>query len=430
MKEKIIPRPKYLNQLTKFKDQNFVKVLTGVRRSGKSSLLKLMSDHLINEGVNEDNIIQMNFSHIDYEDMTYRDIYDQVKKRYNGERLYLFFDEIQEVDGWEKAVLTLQEELDCDIYLTGSNAKLLSSELATYLSGRYILVPVFPLDFKEFLNFKNLSLIKEPDKFNQLTYSAYDQNGTKKDLYDYYYEYLRYGGMPEIALTESDMTKEKILEAIYSSVFIRDIEHYLGNENTSLLTRIVRFLASSVGSYISTNKLKNTLTSLGWLHKSSLRHDRIQKLIDACVHAYLFYPVKRYDTQGKKELLTPGKYYIVDTGIRNQILDYKTNDRGHLLENLVFLKLQNDGFKVKIGKIRDFEIDFIATKNERDYYIQVSQSLENPEVLERELRPFKTINNAYKKLIITEDRNIFNRNIDGVEIVNVIDFLLDERILT
>ena len=407
----LIERPAYLNELIENKDVDLIKIITGIRRCGKSSLLELFRQYLLESGVEEGRIIHMNLESLKYNSLSdhlsfYQYVSDKID---NTSKTYLLFDELQVVSDWEKAIESFRLDYDVDIYITGSNAYLLSSEFATLLSGRYVEIKMLPLSFKEFLSF-------------------YDFNDSTS-LDEKFIYYLKFGGMP--VLSEYNFNELRInqaLEGIYSTVILKDIlqRHNLSDQLT--LNKIVHFLASNIGSITSPNNIGNVLSNEGNIEKtkvSSIASKTVDKYISLLNNAFIFYKIGRYDIKGKQLLKTLDKNYIVDLGFRNMLLGYRDADRGHILENIVFLELIRRHYRVFIGKIGDTEIDFLAEKPNEKIYIQVTESLVSPKTRERELRPLLSINDNYEKIILTFDRDfIISEN--GIKIINVIDWLIED----
>ena len=400
----MIKREKYLNKLIDAKDTEFIKVITGVRRSGKSTLLFMFKEYLLNNGVDEKNIIYINFESATYDEINnYKDLYKYIKDNLSKDKNYILIDEVQIVDKWEKAVNSLNVDFDVDIYITGSNAYLLSSELATLLSGRYIEIKMYPLSFKEYLIFNNYDKSNIEDKFN---------------------EYLKYGGLP--AITHIKEKKDLVmtyLNDIYNTIVKKDVIDRNSIKDISLLENIIKYVASNIGSPISANKISDYLNSNKIVEKSN--HQTIDNYLKMLENAFIVYKADRSDIKSKSLLKTLGKYYIADSGIRNIILGFRNIDEGHLLENIVYLELLRRGYKVNIGKTLDYEVDFVAhNKNEIKYY-QVTKTLASEEVLNRELRSLESISDNYEKTILTMDKTI-NKDYNGIKVVNIIDFLLEE----
>lgn len=434
------PRDFYLNKLIAFKDTEPVKVVTGIRRCGKSSLLKLMIAWLKEQGISDDAIVEMNFESFAYKDMSADDVYAYVKERISKTGItYLFFDEIQRVPGWEEAINAFRVDFNCDIYVTGSNAYLLSSEYATYLSGRSVEIKMLPLSFKEFIEFNSLELREITTPLGTREKRVYDDNGQVYLLSDIFNLYLRFGGMPGIADVGFDQDRAMtLLDGIYNTVVVRDILEREQRRNqrqvtdSDLLQKIVRFLADNVGSIISASSIGNTLVNEGLLDAGKRSGGRngtpsahtVQAYIATLLEAYFFYEIKRFDIKGREFLRTLGKYYIVDIGLRNYLLGFRDRDTGHVLENVVYLELLRRGYDVAIGKIDRFEVDFIATKADEKLYIQVTESMRDEMVRERELRPLQKIQDNYKKLVLTLEPGI-EREFGGIQVVNVVDWLIE-----
>lgn len=434
------PRDFYLNKLIAFKDTEPVKVVTGIRRCGKSSLLKLMIAWLKEQGISDDAIVEMNFESFAYKEMSADDVYAYVKERISKTGItYLFFDEIQRVPGWEEVINAFRVDFNCDIYVTGSNAYLLSSEYATYLSGRSVEIKMLPLSFKEFIEFNSLELREITTPLGTREKRVYDDNGQVYLLSDIFNLYLRFGGMPGIADVGFDQDRAMtLLDGIYNTVVVRDILEREQRRNqrqvtdSDLLQKIVRFLADNVGSNISASSIGNTLVNEGLLDAGKRSGGRngtpsahtVQAYIATLLEAYFFYEIKRFDIKGREFLRTLGKYYIVDIGLRNYLLGFRDRDTGHVLENVVYLELLRRGYDVAIGKIDRFEVDFIATKADEKLYIQVTESMRDEMVRERELRPLQKIQDNYKKLVLTLEPGI-EREFGGIQVVNVVDWLIE-----
>ena len=387
----MILRKNYLQKLTDAKDTEFIKVITGVRRCGKSTLLLMFKDYLLKNGIKEKNIIYINFESAMYDDIKdFKDLYKYIKNKninINNKKYYILLDEIQIVKQWEKAINSINLDFNVDVYITGSNAYLLSSELATLLSGRYVEIKIYPLSFKEFLRFSN-----------------YD----KSNIEDKFYEYLKYGGLPAIT-----QIKDKTKKDVINRNLIKDI---------ALLDNIIKYLANNVGNQISANGISNYLNSNKIVEKN--KHQTIDNYLKMLENAFIFYKADRSDIKNKSILKTLGKYYIADTGIRNIITGFRNIDEGHLLENVIYLELLRRDYKVNIGKTLNGEVDFIAENMNEIKYYQVTQSLLNKEVREREINSLEKIKDNYEKLIITMDKTI-NKDYNGIKIINIIDFLLD-----
>lgn len=427
-------RDLYLQKLIAFQDTEQVKVVTGIRRCGKSSLLKLMSAHLKECEVADNQIVEMNFESYDFKDMTVDDFYNYVKERIlPGKRMYLFFDEVQRISRWEDAVNSFRVDFNCDIYVTGSNAYMLSSEYSTYLSGRCVEIRMLPLSFSEFLYFHDFEVIEVESAFGGIRKQVRDKNGTIYDLNEAFNAYMRFGGMPGIA--EVGLNQEKalmLLEGIYSTVVMHDIlerENRRGGKRITdpiLLKKIVMFLADNIGSNISVSSIGNVLVTEGLLEsgkREAPSAHTVSLYVNALTEAYFFYEIKRFDIKDKEYLRTLGKYYIVDMGLRNYLLGFRDRDSGHSLENVVYFELLRRGYDVSIGKIDNMEIDFIATRADDKFYVQVTESMTSEDVRRRELAPLRKIDDNYEKIVLSLNPGM-DSFYDGIKSVNVIDWLL------
>ena len=429
-------RDLYLKKLIGFQDTEPVKVITGIRRCGKSSLLKLMIQHLRETGIQQEQIVEMNFESHDFRSMTSDEVYYYVKeKAVPGKRMYLFFDELQRIDAWEDAVNSFRVDLDCDIYITGSNAYLLSSEYSTYLSGRCVEIKMLPLSFREFLDFHNFEVRETSSALGGTHRQVFDQNGERYDLREVFDAYMRFGGMPGIA--DIGLNQEKalsLLEGIYSTVVVRDIlerEKRRGQRqitDSALLRKIVLFLADNIGSSVSVSSIGNTLMNEGLLkdgkRKGTPSTHTVQAYIGALLESYFFYEIKRFDIKGKEYLRTLGKYYIVDIGLRNFLLGFRNRDSGHAIENVVYFELLRRGYDVAIGKIDNQEVDFIATTADDKLYIQVTESMQSEDVRKRELSPLQKIRDNYEKIVLSLEPGL-DASYDGIKSLNLVDWLLD-----
>ena len=429
-------RDRYLKKLIGFQDTEQVKVITGIRRCGKSSLLKLMIRHLWETGIGQEQIVEMNFESHDFRSMTSDEVYHYVKeKAIPGKRMYLFFDELQRIDAWEDAVNSFRVDLDCDIYITGSNAYLLSSEYSTYLSGRCVEIKMLPLSFREFLDFHNFEVRETSSALGGTHRQVFDKNGERYDLREMFDAYMRFGGMPGIADIGLDQEKAlSLLEGIYSTVVVRDIlerEKRRGQRqitDSALLRKIVLFLADNIGSSVSVSSIGNTLMNEGLLEdgkrKGTPSTHTVQAYIAALLESYFFYEIKRFDIKGKEYLRTLGKYYIVDIGLRNFLLGFRNRDSGHAIENVVYFELLRRGYDVAIGKIDNQEVDFIATTADDKLYIQVTESMQSEDVRKRELAPLQKIRDNYEKIVLSLEPGL-DASYDGIKSLNLVDWLLD-----
>ena len=428
-------RPLYLEQLKAFRDTEMIKVITGIRRCGKSSLMKLMVNELRTSGIPEEQIIEINFESMRFSDMSAKEFYAYVTEQAApGKRMYLFFDEVQRISGWENAVNSFRVDLDCDIYVTGSNAHLLSSELSTYLSGRYVEIKVLPLSFREFLDFHGYTVTQRKSPTGQMRKRILDAEGESYDPKELYQAYARFGGMPMLA--DVGLETDKVtaaLDGVYSAVVVRDIlerEKRKGQRTITdslLLRKLMMFLADNIGNSVSATSIGNTLVREGLLEsgrKTKPATQTIQAYIQALTESFIFYEIKRFDIKGKEYLKTLGKYYIVDIGLRNYLLGYRDGDSGHILENIVYFELLRRGYDVAIGKLDNKEVDFIATRTDEKKYIQVTESMNAPETRERELSPLRKIPDNYEKIVIAMECDL-PQDQDGIKIISAVDFLLE-----
>lgn len=394
----MIKRPLYLKRIQPMIDTEFIKVITGVRRSGKSYLLLMIKNMLLERGVKEQCIIYINFENPDNAHLLLeKNLYDFVKlNKPDSGKVYLLFDEIQEVNEWQKQVNGMRVAFDCDIYLTGSNASLLSGELATYLTGRFVEIKMLPLSFSEYLMFKNL------------------ENG---DSSRYFQDYVQYGGFPSVVLQDDAQLKKDVLNGIYQSILWRDVAFRSDIREPDTLERIARFLIDNIGHSVTTNKIANTIRSSG-KKISNVTVDAYLKLLE---DSFLFYKAQRYDIRGKEYLKSQAKYYVSDLGIVLSALKKTQSNRGSKIENIVFLELKRKGYEVFVGKYDAKEIDFVALRMDQTLYIQVTDQLPNES--DRETDNLLYLPTGHKKMVITNHwENV--GTIDGIEIVHVVDFLL------
>ena len=404
MKNMII-RENYLKKIIDAKDTDFIKVITGMKRTGKSTLLLMFRDYLLANGVKEENIVHINFESAKYDDIKdYKDLYKYIEDKVKDEKIYLLLDEIQSVSSWEKAINSFKVDFNMDIYITGSNAYLLSSELSTLLSGRYIEIKMYPLSFKEFLVFNN-----------------YDEN----NLEEKFNEYLKYGGLPAITLIKgNDELILSYLNDIYNTIVKKDIIDRNNIKDVALLENIIKYLFNNVGSPISSNKISDYLNSNKVVQKSN--HQTIDNYLNMLEKSYIIYKADRTDVKSKSLLKTLGKYYVSDSGIRNIILGFRNINEGHLLENIVYLELLRRGYRVNIGKIGDYEAHFVAENPHTIRYYQVAQSISDEDVRAREIRSLENIPDNYEKIILSMDRSI-NNDYNGIKVRNIISWLLDSE---
>ena len=397
----MIQRQEYLDKLIELKDKDVIKIITGIRRCGKSTLLELFIDYLKNNGIAEDQIIHLNLEDPDLEFETYKDLYKYIKDRLNkNKKNYVFIDEVQNVDKFQKAVDGLYINKNVDLYITGSNAYLLSGELATLISGRYIEIKMLPLSFKEYL-------------------SAFDSNVDKQEKL---LDYMRYGSLPqtvELLKTAPNATYDYI-DGVFSTILYKDLMMRKKINNKLLLESIIKYILNNIGSPISTKKISDTLTSM---NRATSNHT-VENYISALLEAYLIYKVDRFDVKGKETLSSGYKYYVVDTGFRENLLGKKASqDMGHTLENIVYLELLRRGYKVYTGKVDDLEIDFVAENTNGLEYYQVALTTRDDKTLERELKSLQKTGDFYPKYILTMDNDL-DADYNGIRKINVIDWLL------
>lgn len=403
----MIKRNIYLEEIRKYKNKAIIKVITGMRRSGKSMLLKLILEELKIDSVPEENIIYINFESLSFIDINnYQKLYNYVIEKIKNQKgkIYILLDEIQEVENWEKAINSFLVDFDSDIYITGSNANLLSSELATYIAGRYVEIRIYPLSFKEYMDFakenKNDKLTKE----------------------DYFKQYLEFGGLPGIHIL--NYTKEEIyqyLQDIYNSIILKDVIARNNIRDVELLERVVLYIMDNIGNTFSAKNISDFLKSQG----RKLAVETVYNYLKALESAYIISKVSRYDIKGKKILETQEKFYLMDLGFRHAKLGYKSSDISGYLENIIFLELLRRKYQVNIGKQQQKEIDFVARLRNENLYIQVSYFLSSIETIEREFSALKEIKDNYPKMVLSMD-NLSKSNIDGIIWENIIDFLLEE----
>lgn len=398
----MIYRPDYINALTPFIDTPLVKILAGIRRCGKTTIFEMLKNELMNRGISENNIIQKRYTEMDIpEHITAREMYEEIKDEISGKgRCYLLLDEIQEIKGWEKAVNSLLENADVDIYVTGSNSKLMSGEISTYLTGRYVSIPVYTLSFREYLDFKAGSSLSQ------------------KELLE---EYIRFGGFPVIALTDyEESTAYQIVNGIYHTVISRDIVKRHRINRQDLFDRVVRFIIENMGKTFSANSISKFLKN----EYRTISVESIYNYLRWLEQAFIIYPCQRYDLQGKSILKTQEKYYLADVSLKYCLLGYSRKMLDAAVENIVFLELKRRGYDVFIGKNGNKEIDFIASCREERIYVQVCVQL--PSDSGREIENLMEIRDHYPKYVVTmNSMDVGTEN--GIKIVHLADFLLDGR---
>ena len=401
----MIKREYYLNQIIEFIDKPFVKVLTGIRRSGKSTMLMLVRDELLQRGILEEQILYINFDSFDFAYLeNAKALYQYIKENKPDQlRSYVLLDEIQEVKDWEKAVNSFLIDFDIDIYITGSNSRLLSSELATYLAGRYVEFHIYTLSFSEYLIFKQ-----------------HRTNSAIEDRYDEFAFFMRMGGFPALHTTEySFETAYKAVYDIYSSIILRDTIQRYKIRNVELLERVVKYVFDNIGNKFSAKNVADYFKS----QQRKIDLNTVYNYLNALEGAFLIHRVPRYDVKGKEILKTLEKYFVSDQSLLYAVMGYKDRLIAGVLENIVMLELKKRGFRVFVGKIGDKEIDFIAEKNEEKIYVQVAYLLPEPSTVNREFSPLLQLNDHYHKYVVTMDKT-WTDNIEGIQHKHIADFLL------
>lgn len=406
----MVQRKEYLEKLIGWKDDDVIKVVTGIRRCGKSTLLMQYQDYLKSIGIEENQIIAVNFEELEYEELCdYKKLYAYIKDRLVADKItYIFLDEIQKVPSFEKVVDSLYVKPNIDIYITGSNAYMLSGDLATLLTGRYVEISMLPLSFSEYMQLSD------------------------KDKESAFADYIKYGGLPFVATM--DRTDDKVdtyLEGIYNTVIVKDIEDRQKRQESNsdkrkindipLLKTIAKYLSSVIGSPVSLRGITNYLVSSG----RKISANTVSNYVNALIESFIFYPAERFDIVGKQLLQANKKYYMVDLGIRNHILPRKYYDLGFSVENIVFFELLRRGCKVTIGKYQENEVDFVAEKRGEFTYIQVTADMVSESTFDREMKPLYAIQDNYEKIVLTLDKLTVG-NYDGIKVVNVIDWLLNK----
>ena len=431
--KRLIPRDLYLKRLKKFQDHETVKVLTGMHRCGKSSLLALIREHLAASGIAQEQILSLNFESMQYTPMDAAAFCNFVKERVLPERrMYLFLDEPQRITGWEDAINSFRADFDCDIYISASNASLLSSEYATGLAGRYVKIRVLPLSFKEFLLFHGFE--SRASRIGNGKRYAVSPDGEMLPMEDVFGLYLRSGGMPGLIGTGLDQELAlPLLDGVYSTVVVRDIlerKRRPGEGQIAdhvLLQKIILFLADTIGKNTSLRTICNTLATEKLVEERGRRGkpatQTVAAYVNALLQAYLFHEVKRFDLKGKELLSTVGKYYIEDVGLRNLLLGYRDTDMKPMLENIVYLELLRRGYDVTVGKTGAREIDFIATRDTDKIYYQVILDMGAQETREQVLAPLKSVRDNYEKVVLAL-HTTSTTPIEGIKIVPLLEFLL------
>jgi len=399
----MIQRTEYLEELKRWKDKDLIKVVTGIRRCGKSTLFELFINYLKENNIDDEQIIKINLEDADYDFENYKELYDYINKKIDStKQYYIFLDEVQNVPKFQKAVDSLYIKKNVDVYINGSNAFLLSGELATLLSGRYIEIKMLPLSFKEYI-------------------TVFDD----KNYYNLFLNYIKNGGMPgNISILQTNPNDiDKYLDGIFSTIVYKDIIARNNITDKMLLESVLKFIFDSIGSPVSTKKISDTLTSKGM----TTSNHTVENYITAFLESFLIYKAERFDVKGKNLLARDYKYYSVDTGLRSYLLGKKSDsDMGHILENIVYLELKRRGYKVYVGKVDDLEIDFVAENRDGLKYYQVALTVRDEKVLERELRSLQKTGDHYPKTLLTLDMDL-ETDYDGITKINVIDWLLKDE---
>lgn len=397
----MIERPDYLNELISFKDKEVIKIVTGIRRCGKSTLIDLYIDYLLSNGIDKSQVTHINLEDYEFDKMkTYNDLYEYIDSKLIKDKMnYVFIDEVQKIPDFQKAVDALYIKKNVDLYITGSNSKLLSGELATLLSGRYVEIKMLPLSFKEYISYVG-----------------------DTDIERKYLDYITRSSFPYALKLDTPKDVRTYLDGLFNTVIINDIAERKEISDIAMLKDVIRFMFDNVGNLCSSTNIANTMTSNG--RKISV--PTVEKYLEALVESFVLYKVTRYDTKGKTYLSSGCKYYLADIGLRYYLLGSKNADEGHILENVVYLELIRRGYEVYVGKCDDNEIDFVAMNEKGTEYYQVSYTVKGNDTLERELKPLYNINDHNPKYLLTADIVPFTSH-DGIKQINVFDWLLDKE---
>lgn len=397
-----IIREEYLNKLIALKDKHIIKIITGIRRCGKSTLFEIYQDYLINSGVSSEQIISINFEDYDYEELIEpHKLYEYVKNKIiTGKKMYIFFDEIQNVIDFHKVVDSLFIKKNIDLYLTGSNAYMLSSDIATLISGRYVEIKMLPLSFKEYVQ----------------------STGDKNDLTKKYKDYIEFSSFPYVLELKNQHKEIKVyLEGLLNTIILKDIVQRNKIADILMLKSVLRFLFDNIGNQLSSKKIADTLTSNG----RKIDSKTVEKYINALMESYVIYQATRYNIKGKEYLKTLEKYYVVDIGLRYSLLGYGSTDIGRILENIVYLELIRRGFDVYVGKVNELEVDFVAMDGQKTIYYQVAATVRDENTLKRELSSLEKISDHYPKVILTLDEDP-EADYNGIRRINVLEWLMEK----
>jgi len=425
----MVKRKEYLERLKQWREKQLIKVISGVRRCGKSTLLAQYVDYLRSTGVEDEQIVSVNLEDVDFEHLLdYKALHDYVKERLcKGRYTYVFIDEVQQCSNFEKTVDSLFIKENVDVYITGSNAHMLSGELATLLSGRYIEINMLPLSFAEHMEIaKTTKQRNDNGGLNRMSLNRTRLNvggNTLPNPKEEFTNYLRYGSFPYVSqLEKSEAIIKTYIDGIYNTILIKDVATRKEITDIAVLESVVKFLCSNIGSPVSTKKISDTINSSG--RKISV--NTVDKYVEALADSFIFYRADRYDIKGREHLRTNGKYYLVDTGLRNMLLSASSPDLGHQLENIVYLELLRRGNKVSIGKLAEKEVDFVASDVGGICYYQVAATVLDENTLARELDPLRKIPDNHPKFLLTLDDIMPNANHDGIRQINVLDWLLNK----
>ena len=403
----MVYRKLYMDKLSNFMNKDVIKIITGIRRCGKSYLFKLIINELKEKGIPESDILLIDLELPKYNSITTREQLDEIVLKFlekHENQVYLFFDEIQNVKDWEISINSYYKLENTDIYITGSNSKLMSKEFATLLTGRYVNIEMYPFSFNEFLDYKE-----------ELNQPPAIQNELNTDVENYFEEYRQYGGIP-LAIS-SQIDKELVLNGIYSSIILNDIIERYEIRNAGLFNRIVKYIIENTGNLISANAIYKYLKH----EKLNITKQTIYNYLEYLENAYFISKASKEDLIGKKEIMGSEKFYLIDNGFYKSQLEEKQENIGHILENIVYVELKRHGYKITVGNVNDYEIDFVCRKNNQKIYIQVAYLLESDEIIEREFRPLLKVNDNFPKYVVSMDKILQSQN--GIKHLNLIDFL-------
>ena len=421
----MIFRPAYIDKIMAYADTPFVKILSGVRRCGKSTILKMVAEKLRERGISDERILTYNLDSLQYEDMTAKMLYDEVKGKLSSEgKTYLFLDEVQEVKNWEKAVNSFMTDFDVDLYVTGSNSRMLSSEISTYLTGRYVQFRVFPLSFQEYLMFRDKWLEKDPGALSGSVYSLNKIPALSQSVRNTEFaRYLRYGGFPATHLQEYSVDEAyTIVKDIYNSTIFTDIVKRNQIRKIDQLERIVKFAFDNIGKTFSAKSISDYLKS----ERRVIDNETVYNYLNKLVGAFILHRCSRFDLQGKEILKTQEKFYVCDPAMKYSVLGYTPDSVAAMLENIVYIELLRRGYEVHIGQLANGEIDFVATKQENKLYVQVTEKIERQETEEREYDRLLGIKDNYPKYVLRTDE-FAGGNVQGIKTMHISEFLLSDE---